>query len=99
MTSRGLRYGREDSFKLSPGGLLEDRVLLGTRAGDLGCDAFLQIGAELGMPACYRAVLTEHFPRADMALVGLEDRADGGVFKVYLEFWDDLKRRVLATRS
>jgi hypothetical protein len=99
LTSGGLRYGREDSFKLHPHGLLEDRVLLGTRASGLGREALLNIGAELGMPACYRPLLLDYFPHADMVLLGLEDRDDGGVFKIYLEFWERLKARVLATGS
>jgi hypothetical protein len=99
LARRGVRYGREDSFKLYHGGLLEDRVLLGARAGDLGDEAFVDIAAELGMPPGYRGLLLEHFADADMVLFGLEDREDGGVFKVYLEFWDRLKRRVLATGS
>ena len=48
----------------------------------------LEIGTELGMPQCYQPLLLDHFPHADMVLLGLEDREDSGVFKIYLEFWD-----------
>jgi hypothetical protein len=99
VTSRGLRVGREDSFKLYRRGMIEDRVLLGTPARDLSAGALLEIGAELGMPECYRPLLLEHFARANMVLLGLEDREDGGLFKLYLEFWDEIRARVLATRS
>ena len=72
---------REDSFKLHHDGLLEDRVPLGTRAGELGYDALLEIGTELGMPQCYQPLLLDH-PPAGTVLLGLEDREDGGVFKI-----------------
>jgi hypothetical protein len=99
LARRGIRFGREDSFKLYHHGLLEDRVLLGMRASELGSDALLEISAELGMPPWYQTLLLEHFGDADMVLLGLEDREDGGVFKIYLEFWDRLKHRVLTTGS
>lgn len=34
-----------------------------------------------------------------MLLLGLEDRADGGVYKIYLEFWEKLKHRVCTSGS
>jgi len=59
----------------------------------------LDIGTELGMPQCYQRLLLDHFADANMVLFGLEDREDGGVFKIYLEFWDQLKHRVRTTGS
>lgn len=99
LTSRGLRFGREDSFKLYQQGLLGERILLGTPAGDLGCDQLLKMSTELGMPPCYEPLLREQFANANLVFFGLEDREDGGVFKVYLEFWDQLKQRVRTTGS
>ena len=61
---------------------------MGTPASGLSCNELLKIGTELGMPQCYQPVLLEQFANANMVLLGLEDREDGGVFKLYLEFWD-----------
>jgi hypothetical protein len=99
LTSRGLPYGREDSFKLYHRGMLGDRILLGTPTSGLDCREVLSIAAELGMPQCYESLLVEEFANANMLLLGLEDREDGGVYKIYLEFWDQLKHRVRTTGS
>lgn len=99
LTSRGLRFGREDSFKCYYQGLIADRILLGTPAKELGCDTLLTMGVELDMPPCYQQLLLEQFANANMVLFGLEDQQDGGVFKIYLEFWEQLKHRVCSTGS
>ncbi len=99
LTSRSLQYGREDSFKLYQKGLLEDRILLGTPTKGLDCDTLLQIGAELGMPPCYRRLLLEQFSNANMVLFGVEDQHRGTVVKIYLELWDQLRQRVITTGS
>jgi hypothetical protein len=99
LTRRGFRFGREDSFKLSRHRFFGDRILLGTPAKDLDCEALLQMSSELGMPPCYQPLLLEHFVHSNMVLFGLEDGPDGGVFKVYLELWEQLRHRVLTTGS
>jgi hypothetical protein len=80
-------------------GLLGDRILLGTPTSGLDCREVLKIGAELGMPQCYESLLLEELANANMLLLGLEDREDGGVYKIYLEFWEQLKQRVCITGS
>jgi hypothetical protein len=99
LTSRRLRYGREDSFKLYRQGLLEDRILLGTPAKGLDRDSLLNMSLELGMPPCYQPLLLDQFANANMVLFAVEGRENGGVIKIYLEFWDQLRQRVLSTGS
>ena len=99
LTGRGLPYGREDSFKLYHRELLGSRILLGTPTSGLDCREVLRIGAELGMPQCYESLLVDELANANMLLLGLEDREDGGVYKIYLEFWEKLRQRVRSTGS
>jgi hypothetical protein len=99
MKTYGLNFGREDSFKLYRQGMLSKRTLLGIPANEFSTESLLEISAALGMPSGYQALVAERFAHANMVFFGLEDRDDGGVFKVYLELWDQLKKRVLETGS
>ena len=93
----GLPYGREDSFKLSQRQIIQDRVLIGINRADLPAQAMFEIAHELGMPGPCRELLAPHTPQANVVLFGIEDRADGSVCKLYLEFWDQVKQEVRRT--
>jgi hypothetical protein len=92
-----VHYGREDSFKLSHGILQEQRFLLGIPTKNLAPERILQWCDALGMPDRLRAEFVKHLPDANMVGIGLDDSRDHGVFKMYLEFWDKVRRVVLDT--
>ena len=91
---RGLAFGREDSFKLLPGRVLADRILLGVQRAHLPDTLFFSLADELGMPAAARAVLAAQLPRANAVFFAGEAAGDDVLHKVYLEFWDEVRRRV-----
>src|SRR5690349_8805671 len=97
VTSRGLAFGREDSFKMANGRLLAERLLIGIRRGRIPTGTFVEIAAGIGMPDEFTEPFLERLPEADVVLFGLENGEGGLVYKAYLEFWEKLRRRVLAT--
>ncbi len=99
MSERALRYGREDSFKLSHRRILANRFLLGVRTADVPGQTFLDIAAGLGMPGALQSAFASQLPEADVVLFGMEDGETGLIYKAYLEFWQKVRREVLATGS
>ena len=97
VTSRGLAFGREDSFKMADGRLLSERLLIGIRRGRIPARTFAEIAASIGMPDEFRSPFLERLPEADVVLFGLENGEAGLLRKAYLEFWEKLRQRVLAT--
>lgn len=95
--AEGVRYGREDSFKLRPAGLLTHRFLLGIPMQEISPARVMHLCNRLGMPQCCQAPLLGHLDNANLVLFGLEDDGERGVYKVYLEFWDSVRRQVLST--
>ena len=90
----GVGFGFEKSFKLSAGSLLDDRMILGVRARLTDAQSLLRVCREIGMPQAYRAQFEGSLPDANTIGFGFEADAQGGVYKVYLEFWDRLWQRV-----
>lgn len=95
----GAAYGREDSVKLEPTGIVTGRVLVGFHAGAMPKHTMLSVCRELEMPPGYEQVLSDAHARASVVLFGLEPRQGGATVRAYLEFWDDVRRQVRATRS
>ncbi|MDI1243850.1 MAG: hypothetical protein PSV24_00425 [Rhodoferax sp.] len=95
----GISYGREDSFKLTHRQLIQNRVLIGIDIALLPAATMFDIAYALGMPADCQKLLEAHRPQANLVLFGIEDRAEGSVCKLYLEFWDQVRREVLRTGS
>jgi hypothetical protein len=94
--SRGLSYGREDSFKLAPGRLLAGRFLIGIRAAGIAPQTFVDIAAAIGIPENLKSLFLEHLAEADVVLYGVEDGEGGAICKAYLEFWQKVRRAVVA---
>lgn len=86
----GVSYGLEHSFKIFPGAILGDRVLLGFHHDDLkGDDTYatlFNVCRKLGMPDRFMAIYRERLPEANILLFGYEGTAQGGIYKAYLEF-------------
>jgi hypothetical protein len=95
--AEAVHYGREDSFKMSPGSLQAQRFLVGIPTQDLAPARILHWCETLGMPDRIRAEFVKHLPDANMIGIGLDDGLDHGVYKMYLEFWDNVRRVVLDT--
>ena len=93
----GVPYGREDSFKLTPRRLLQDRVLIGIRTAHLASDRFIELAFDLGLPQAGLELLAPQMARANAFFFGIEDHIDGSVCKVYLEFWDQVCQEVRRT--
>lgn len=87
-----MRYGREDSFKLGHRRLIGGRVLIGVETSRLDCARLLAIGTELGMPEGGLELLLAHASEANAVFFGFEDLGASWVCKVYLEFWDQVRR-------
>ena len=92
----GLPYGREQSFKLVPGALLADRLLIGVSTTALSLEAALAIGKSFGMPAGAQQLVTRRFKEANAVFFATEESGVHRVFKLYLEFWEAVRRRVRA---
>lgn len=90
----GVGFGFEKSFKLSPAGLQDDRIILGVRTGAVAAQALTGICREIGMPPDYLEHFARALPEANTAGFGYEGDERGGSYKVYLEFWDRLKLRL-----
>lgn len=95
----GVSYGREDSFKLTHQQLIPDRVLIGIDIAHLPAGTMFDIAHELGMPVVCQNMLRVHLPQANLVLFGIEDRTTGSICKLYLEFWEQVRRDVLRTGS
>ena len=90
----GAGFGFEKSFKMSAGDLRGDRVILGVRTRLVGEAALVGLCRGIGMPAEHLAQFAGRLGEANTAGFGFEGDGRGGVYKVYLEFWDKLWQRV-----
>lgn len=94
-----VRYGREDSFKMSLGGLLTNRFLLGIPLQETSPARVMHLCNALGMPQGCQASFRDHLGDANLIFFGLEDDGERGVYKAYLEFWDSVRQQVWRTGS
>lgn len=94
-----LAHGREDSLKASAGQLLTDRVMFGVRTRQLAPQSLSRILDALAMPARLATSLRAALPGADVVLFGAETSAAECQYKVYLEFWEQVRQQVLQTGS
>jgi len=89
----GVFYKREYSFKVIPGAILGDRVLLGFNHKDLGGEEaaapLLGVCRDLGMPERFQRIYQERLAEANIILFGYEGHDQGGTWKAYLEFSGD----------
>jgi hypothetical protein len=95
LASLGVRYGREDSFKLGPGRVIGSRVLVGIETASMDAARALALASELGMPEVCLQVLLPHLAEANAVFFGFEEQG----CKVYLEFWDKVRRETRRTGS
>jgi hypothetical protein len=93
---RGLNvgFGFEKSFKMSQGSLLGDRLILGVRSELADPRSLVEVCRHIGMPAAYLTLFEESLPGANTIGFGYEGSERGGVYKVYLEFWERLRQHL-----
>jgi hypothetical protein len=97
--AEGVRYGREDSFKMSTGTLQTTRFLLGVPTQQIAPDRILLWCDVLGMPNRLKTAFAGHLAGANMVGFGLEENRGRGFYKLYLEFWEQVRHRVRRTRQ
>jgi len=90
----GAGFGFEKSFKLSAAGLQDERLILGVRTRLAAPQALIGLCRGIGMPEEFVAHFARALPQANTAGFGFEGDAQGGSFKVYLEFWERMWGRV-----
>lgn len=88
-------FGFEKSFKLARTSLSEDRVILGVRSALATPEALLAACRDIGMPKPQLDAFARALGGANTVGFGYEGDERDGVYKVYLEFWDGLRERVL----
>ncbi|MCK9230539.1 MAG: DUF3467 domain-containing protein [Syntrophales bacterium] len=85
----GIHYGIEHSFKISPGTIRGDRLLLGLNRNDIRGDAaeeMMRLCRDLDMPHRFRKIYREHFDQSNVVLFGYEGDEKRETYKAYLEF-------------
>ncbi len=92
-----LRQSVERSFKVTGGRLFDNRFLIGISKNDIGTGAdgrITEACSLLGMPEGLKGTLNRCIRRADHVHFGLEQNGTTLVYKVYLEFWEAVKREL-----
>jgi len=90
----GVDFGVERSFKMAPGRLLPDRLLLAVNTRDAAPERLVQICREIGMPVEQGRLFRERLDEADTVGLGIEQSYKTATYKVYLEFWEKVKKLV-----
>jgi hypothetical protein len=90
----GVGFGFEKSFKLSAGSVQDERVILGVPTERAPREGLLRICRELGMSEAHLEQFEARLPEANTVGFGFEGGRNGGSYKVYLEFWERVVRRV-----
>lgn len=90
----GVGFGFEKSFKLSAGICLADRLILGVRSRLAEPQSLLRICRDIGMPPEHLSLFESALPEANTVGFGFEGGPQGALYKVYLEFWEQLSLRV-----
>lgn len=90
-TALGLPFGQEISFKLLPGQLLDDRLLLGWSSQVFAPLHFIDWLRSMGLPPPGAALLRTRAERANAVLLSVEARGTELLYKAYFEFWDEVR--------
>ncbi|MDZ7841200.1 MAG: hypothetical protein U5R46_10350 [Gammaproteobacteria bacterium] len=91
----GVGCGYERSCKLSARRILANRYLLGVDTAKVDRNRFLEAARRLGMPQALYDRFHDGLPEANLVFLGFEDsEEDGCIYKIYLEYWQRLKRRL-----
>jgi len=89
-----LNCGYEKSFKLTPEYLLPNRYLLGIDKNQLDPDKLAEIMQTMEMPQGLAGELLANLENANLVLLGFEEGVDDCIYKIYLEYWDDIRQKL-----
>lgn len=94
--SLAVACGYERSFKLASNSILANRYLLGINTADVTHQQLLDICRKLNMPSAFFEQFQVGLTDANLVFLGFEANSQGGaLFKVYLEYWDQLQKKLL----
>ena len=92
--SLGIPCGYERSFKLSYQSILSNRYILGINTRDITRKQLVDACSQLNMPHSLLEQFIEGLPDANTVFLGFEEKEKGGsIYKVYLEYWDQLRKK------
>jgi hypothetical protein len=83
---------------MSRAGLVTQRFLLGVPLQGLSPDRLIHLCKAIGMPLRCQELMQAQVREANLVFFGLDEDGEHGSYKVYLEFWDSVRRQVLRTR-
>jgi hypothetical protein len=86
--------GFERSFRMSKGLVFWNRFLFGIKKKDIPPDRLLEVCMRIGMPQEFQSMMQESLLDANQVLFGFEQGDTGSSFKVYLEYWEKVKRQI-----
>ena len=86
--------GIERSFKMAEKKLLANRFLLGISKDEIEKEKLLDICQQMDMPKNYLDAFRENLSDANIVLLGFEESKETCVYKVYLEFWEKVKKEI-----
>ena len=92
-----VELGLERSFKISEKVLLQNRFLLGTSKKAIKQkphEKLLGICERMDMPRDFLGVFSENLAKANYVHFGFEENVGTCLYKVYLEFYEDIEERV-----
>lgn len=94
--SLAIACGYERSFKLTGNSILANRYLLGINTADVTAQQLLNACQKLDMPQMFLEQFQDELTDANLVFLGFEADATGGaLFKVYIEYWDLLQKKLL----
>ncbi len=86
--------GYEQSFKMAECTLLTNRFLLGVHKDEIAPAVLGEVLEQMKMPDIYRPDLLAKLDDANIVLFGLEQNEKSCLYKIYLEFWDQVIREI-----
>lgn len=89
----------ERSLKLVSQGVHWNRFLLGTEARSINADELRAYARRIGMPSILLTSIEDHYADASTLLIGFEQQDSRIIYKLYLEFWDQVVQKMRNTRS
>lgn len=89
----------ERSLKILPQGIYWNRFLIAMDARSISLDKFNAYAHEIGMPPALLTSMAEQLADANTLLAGFEQQDNRTIYKLYLEFWNQVVHKVRSTNS
>ena len=93
-----LRCGYEKSFKLIERQLLRNRYLLGIEKSILDGEKLALICEQMQLPKKFVRPFLNASAEANLVLLGFEEGVGDCTYRIYLEYWDRMRRRISAAQ-